>query len=175
MSNKFYDDGHILVDETRYVVGNKTIPINSITAVEPKEIVYPDKKVGTKTTREGYTISEENGWTLLAAPLIPLIAWLIFVFYFLFDDRGFFGTIIAFVLSVVFAGIGFFVLLFILPDHKASKDVPPVKEDVYESVPSNYYVTLTTASGENDTYQSPDKNKIITIVDAINNAIMARG
>ena len=40
---------------------------------------------------------------------------------------------------------------------------------------SVYYVVLRTASGESQAYNDTDKNQITSIVNAINNAIIARG
>ncbi len=47
MSEKLYEDGSIIVDETRYVVDGTTYPINSIASVSTATIVYDDEHTGS--------------------------------------------------------------------------------------------------------------------------------
>ena len=173
--SEFYNDGHVVVDETRYIVGNKTMPINSITSVEPTKKDYSDSYEGERIIEKAYTIPGRFEWLTLnvITTLSFIIACLVFYYSFSWVAVDFFSNLL---LSVLYAFLGFILTAIIANIFiKKSKHIPAVKESVYKKVPSDYYVMISTASGESNSYTSTNKNAVLGIVEAINKAIIARG
>jgi hypothetical protein len=162
----FYDDGNIKVDNTRYMIGNKTIPISSISSVEPTEQTNPDRQTGKRVVKEAYIIPGSN------KPLMVASFVFIFCIIFLWSDK--FHWLFYITGSAGLALMSYELLKRFSPVRKP-KHVKAVKKPIYESVPNNHHVTITTAGGESSTYQSTDKEKILKIVEAINQAIIAKG
>ena len=163
----FYDDGNIKVDNTRYMIGNKTIPISSISSVEPTKKTYPDKVVGNRTVKPVQIITGTNNPVAIAGGALVVSL----LFFFGFTDLHWFSKIgLAFAIAFIVEKI----TSLISPKTK-NKTIPAVTEPVYESILDDYHVTITTAGGESSTYQNTDKEKILAIVEAINQAIIQRG
>jgi|LWDU01.1.fsa_nt_gi hypothetical protein len=164
----FYEDGNIKVDNTRYMIGSKTIPISSISSVQP--IKKTHAPVGsTQTTKEAYTIpGSSKGFWYTAA----WVAIVIILFIATLNSNVSFSALHIFPFI-----IGPFVIKSWMYSKYPSKDeyIKAVTETTYEDVPDDYHVIITTASGESSTYQNTDEEKILAIVEAINQAIIQRG
>ena len=164
----FYEDSNIKVDNTRYIIGNKTIPISSISSVQPTKKTHAP--VGsTRTTKEVYTIpgSSKGFWYTAAYVAIVIILFITALgSNFSFSARH--------ILPLI---IGPFIVKYWMYSKYPSKDeyIKAVTETTYEDVPDDYHVTITTASGESSTHQSTDEEEILAIVEAINQAIVQRG
>lgn len=167
----FYNDGHILVENTRYVVGNKTFPINSISSVEPKEIPYPDAP-HQEIVSNSYTIPAKNEWISYANVFIASSLFIVSVIVFLVKDLGY-GLLTLF-LSFFATPMLVKFLEFFFP-YEEKKQIPAQYKTVYTPVPSDYCVSIVTSAGEQETFTSSNKNKIIDITEAINKAIISRG
>ena len=169
----FYDDGHVKVESTRYIVGNKTTPINSISSVEPTKRDNGTKHY-EKVIEEAYTIPAKSHPIVSFIGKTIAVILLLLLVVMIFEGGGFWDIFLAMLGCVAISAIilGFFISIF---KDKEAEFIPAVTESYSKKEPDNYYVTISTISGQIDSYSSTDKSKILEIVEAINNAIISRG
>ena len=145
MSEIFYNNNDVLVDQTRYVVAGKTFPINSIASVD----------IGSIDNNKGYIVTQKKEPPSWAGALIIGGVGLIMVTSFT---------------SMWLIVLGLLVIAF-----AAFAWLPVKEEGYQDTTPVEYTVKITTSAGESDSYTSLNKGDIIEIVEAINGAIIARG
>ena len=134
--SSFYSKDSVMVDETRFVVGTKTVPINNIASVDMHK--HYNQDIAPKDFNIKFFLT-----ALAVAGLMLLIAQ---------------GSLVLIFVALLSGIAGWFF----------SKGR---KEEGHDS----YSVRITTSAGEADSYTLLESTEIQLIVDAINNAVIARG
>jgi hypothetical protein len=178
-----YDDGHILVDDTRFVIGNKTIPINAIVSIEATR--SSDRIIGKKIVSEGIK-GKTDYKSLIIISIILIITvgfWFFLLNDFWNDDKNYcfelpfyaaFTLIPTVIVGIIVSFILGYPLEHLLPKSwEGTPDFKPKYEDIL--APTEYTIWIKTSAGSSSIYTSENEYKIDLIVDAINTAIIRRG